>query len=171
MSARTTARPLRPLRHRVRNGSAAALAGLMLIALGACGTADGAAAPSASDRVVSTVDGKVTVPASPHRIVAGTAWAVNTLLDLGITPVGAFNGAANVVLPRYRATMASVTNISASDGYSDDLEKIAALHPDLIFTFATSPTRKKETRLAATIGQDSVHESWQQLTAQVAEAG
>jgi len=143
----------------------------MSLALAACGSSssdDKAAEPTT--RTVQTTKGAVTVPAHPVRVIAGTAWAVDTLMDLGITPVGAFNGAANVVEPKYRAAMAKVPNISASDGYSDDLEKIAALKPDLIITFASSPTYAKESAIAPTIGQDATKDGWEQLSAQVADA-
>ena len=155
---------------RTRRLALAGTAGLaMVLALAGCGSsADKASAPAT--RTVQTAKGAVTVPAHPVRVIAGTAWAVDTLMDLGITPVGAFNGAANVVEPKYRAAMAKVPNISAADGYSDDLEKIAALKPDLVITFASSPTYAKETKIAATIGQDATKDDWEQLSAQVADA-
>ena len=159
-------------RHRLRAGVAVVAATLVTSGLAACGsadTADNAASAADTDRVITTSTGDVTVPANPTRVVAGTAWAVNTLLDLGVTPVGAFNGADNVVLAKYRDAMRSVANISADDGYSDDLEKIAALKPDVAFTFASSESLDKEKQLVPTIGQDSANATWQELTAQVAE--
>ena len=147
---------------------AGGLGAAAVIGLAACGSNDSSASDAVSAKAGTSTSAAAAT--SPTRIIAGTAWAVNTLMDLGITPVGAFNGAQNVVLPRYRSQMAAAQDISASDGYSDDLEKIAALHPDLIFTFATSPTFAKEKQIAKTIGQDAAHHTWDELCAQVAEA-
>ncbi|MFJ3957609.1 ABC transporter substrate-binding protein [Arthrobacter sp. NPDC090010] len=141
-----------------------------VLGLAACGNATPSAVTSQGSRRVRTSSGEVEVPEHPERVIAGTAWAVNTLLDLGITPVGSFRGARNVVLPGFREKMGPVADISGSDGNGDDLEKVAALKPDLIITFATSESLAGARQIAPVIGQDSVHEGWEELCAQVADA-
>lgn len=133
------------------------------LTLAACSTDTSTPSPSQVTRRIPTSTGTVEVPAHPKWIIAATAVAATTLMNLDITPVGSFNGAPNVVLPKDKTRMEKAQSISAADGYSDDLEKIAALHPDLIITFATSPTLAKEKQIAPTIGQDSVHQGWQEL--------
>ncbi|MGG7465227.1 ABC transporter substrate-binding protein [Plantibacter sp. YIM 135347] len=146
-----------------------AIATIAALALAACSSGT-STAPSAGTRAVETSTGTVQVPEHPTRIVAGTAWSLDTLLDLGVTPVGMFSGGEDIVLPKYRAQLKDVVSISADNGFSADREKITVLEPDLIFDFASSETLADERKIAATIGQDPANASWEDLTAQVAQA-
>jgi iron complex transport system substrate-binding protein len=91
-----------------------------------------AASPNATSHTVLTVEGPVTVPSSPQRIVAIQPFALATLLDVGDASevVGTYDEGASYVSPRYLATYNKVTKVG-NEGQLN-LEEIAALKPDLI---------------------------------------
>ncbi|GIT79065.1 iron siderophore-binding protein [Leifsonia sp. LS1] len=115
------------LRRTVLALGAAALA----VALAACSsTASGESTASAGTRTVSTAEGEVTVPAHPQRIVSVHAWTTESLLDMDVTPVGVENSGEQYVPTRYVPAWKKIDKIA--EGGTVDLEKIAALKPDLI---------------------------------------
>ncbi|MFJ3826273.1 ABC transporter substrate-binding protein [Streptomyces nodosus] len=126
-SATTPVRPRRAL-------SAVAAAALALV-LAACGSTGSDSASSddsgkAATRVVATANGKVTVPAHPLRIVSVHSWSTETLLDLGVKPVGMENSGETYVPPRYLKAWKATPKVAS--GAELDYEKIAELRPDLI---------------------------------------
>ncbi len=140
-------------RHRVT------LAATALLAATAFVTADGAVAVAATPpahvaaaaaNTVQTLYGKVTVPAAPKRIVAFDFPEATALADLGIKPIGIGN--YTPALPYYTKFLKGVSIITDSSG-NPDLEKIAALKPDLIigdeFSYDIAKNRNLYTQLSA----------------------
>ncbi len=73
--------------------------------------------------------GKTKVPAAPKRIVALDIGAVETLLEFGVQPAGI----PKKFMPNYLDQLKDNANIGDVGGVKEpDLEKINALHPDLI---------------------------------------
>jgi iron complex transport system substrate-binding protein len=116
---------------RIRAALAAVGAATVLVVLAACGTSGGQAA-SADDatRTVSTAKGDVKVPVHPTRIVSIQSYATESLLDLGVTPVGIEDTGEQYVPQRYLARWKKITKVAK--GADVDFEKIASLKPDLI---------------------------------------
>src|SRR4051812_38836417 len=85
-------------RRRFLGGAAAA--GLSL-GLAACGGSSNDTTTTAATRLVTTPNGAVRVPARPSRIVAINDYALYTLLDLGIDPVGIYSAGEQYVPPVY----------------------------------------------------------------------
>ncbi len=120
-----------PVRPRVRR-SLAALAVLTAASLALAGCASGTAgAPEEkpATRTVDTLYGEVKVPTSVKRVVAFGFPEDTALADLGITPVGRDSYIPE--LPLYDKVLKPVPVVTDESGLPD-LEKIAALKPDLI---------------------------------------
>lgn len=111
----------------------AALIPVAAVILAACGT--GGAGPTGGDadasRTVAHARGETQVPASPQRVVVLEPVQLDTVVALGMRPVGAavLNEAAGV--PAYLgAESASIETVGTVSEPS--LEAIAALRPDLV---------------------------------------
>ncbi|MFJ4711520.1 ABC transporter substrate-binding protein [Streptomyces sp. NPDC088785] len=94
----------------------------------------GGATPGTGTHTVRTAMGDVRVKDHPRRVVVLDTAELDSAITLGVTPVGATRaGAASAVLPylpaRRTAGIAAVGEIA-----NPDLEKIAALKPDLILS-------------------------------------
>ncbi len=147
--------PANPARLR-RPAIALALTAALAV-LTACTAAPGAAptGDAPSTYTVSTMYGDVTVPAGAQRIVALSFPEATALVDLGVTPVGI--GGYEPDFPAYNDAFKGLPDVTDSAG-APDLEKIAALHPDLIITdvFASDvekerPTYEQLTAIAPTV--------------------
>ncbi len=116
---------------------AGGLGSAALLGLAACGSSDGGADGSSSatadaTRTISTGKGSVRVPRDPKRVACldpGFSW--QTLLEVGLTPVGLPVVVDSLVLPENLAKAAEIPGV-LNDAGEPDLEKIAAVKPDLI---------------------------------------
>jgi iron complex transport system substrate-binding protein len=174
-----TTRPTGHTRPTRRSVVAAGFATAALLALSACGSSANDAKASAdtatestaaaTTRVVDTVEGKVTVPAEPKRVVAIQPYARGTLYDVGIDPIGVYNEGEQYIAPRYQDKVKAATDIGSSGQV--DLEKVAALKPDLIvgvdFSWNTDIYSKLSV-IAPTVIAPST--SWQATAEAVADA-
>lgn len=102
-------------------GAAALLGGGVLAAV---------AEAASGFRTVETAKGKVSVPIDPKRIVSIQPSPLSTLYDLGVPVLGVYDLGAQYVPPRYRARWTKAAKIGTAGQVS--VEKVAALHPDLI---------------------------------------
>ncbi|WP_082198292.1 ABC transporter substrate-binding protein [Bacillus sp. FJAT-26390] len=141
------------LSNRIRNfklGVSLSLIALMILVLAACGNAESgteknavnnaanageetseASTEPATERTVKDAYGDVKVPANPVKIVVLDIGALDNLLELGITPVGAPSIlAAGDPYPAYLKGTDGITNIGSVN--EPNLEAIDALQPDLI---------------------------------------
>jgi iron complex transport system substrate-binding protein len=118
-------------RRRFLGGAAAAGLSLGLAACG--GSSNTTTSTTAATRTVATPKGAVRVPARPSRIVAINDYALYTLLDLGIEPVGIYSAGEEYVPPVYleRFKQLPVINEKKVAGQLS-VEKILELRPDLI---------------------------------------
>ncbi|MGO4184296.1 ABC transporter substrate-binding protein [Paenibacillus sp. TAF43_2] len=136
-------------RNQVRHlklGVLLSLIGLMILVLSACSSAESstenngmkstekpseATSEPAVDRTVKDAYGDVLVPASPEKIVVLDIGALDNLLELGITPIGAPSIlAAGDPYPAYLKGTEGISNIGSVN--EPNLEAIDALKPDLI---------------------------------------
>ncbi|MEU5792649.1 ABC transporter substrate-binding protein [Streptomyces sp. NPDC047813] len=146
--ARASARRRSARPRLLRPAVAAAALALVLTACGSSSTTTGGGdGKAAATRVVGTAHGKVTVPAHPLRIVSVHSWSTESLLDLGIRPVGVENSGANYVPPRYLKRWKAAAKVTT--GADIDYEKIAALKPDLIVGVDVPYLSKAYKRLSA----------------------
>ncbi|MGA5699032.1 ABC transporter substrate-binding protein [Peterkaempfera bronchialis] len=166
MSVHHQPSPLRPdgmpTRRRLLGSAAGAAALLGLAACGSGGSggsgSKGAAgasagASAATTRVVDTAKGKVTVPARPQRVVILNDFPMAAMFDLGQLPVGLFNAGEEYVAQPYLERWRSIPKVSNGVGGTVEVEKVAALQPDLIIGIDAQPNLPYEqlSRLAPTV--------------------
>jgi len=89
------------------------------------------AAPGRFPRTITHAMGKTTIDAKPERVVALDVGELDNIVSLGIKPVGVAYSEGSPEMPGYLATDAG-TPTSVGTIKSLNLEKIAALKPDLI---------------------------------------
>lgn len=107
---------------------AALAATLITLTFANCGDAKNTRASGETINVVHKL-GKTDVPVQAKRIVALDIGAVETLLELGVTPAGV----PKKFMPNYLDHLKEKESIGDVGGVKEpDLEKINALHPDLI---------------------------------------
>ncbi|MEU8756607.1 ABC transporter substrate-binding protein [Streptomyces chartreusis] len=169
----------------MRRGAALAAtlmsASLVLTACGSDGddTGDKAAATqsdkAAGTRSVKAENGTIEIPADPQRIV--TIGNTNLpFIDLGGKPVGVteVSDADLDVLPDEQKTAYEAAEIIGSSGGEVDLEKLAALKPDLILVqFSSDDWDKvgKELETVAPTVNWSLDTEWKAFADAIAEAG
>ncbi|MDT9594247.1 iron-siderophore ABC transporter substrate-binding protein [Nocardioides zeae] len=156
----------RPSRPRPSRRPRLALAGAALAALtlAACGNpADSATDEGGDDdREVTHARGEATVPADPQRVVVLEPVQLDTAVALGMTPVGAavLNEAAGV--PAYLGDDADDVQ-TVGTVTEPDVDKIAALRPDLIIGTETrhSALYDQLSDVAPTVYMASQSDPWQ----------
>jgi iron complex transport system substrate-binding protein len=92
-----------------------------------------ASATPAGTRTVRHDKGETVVPAAPARVVVLDSPLLDTLVTLGLTPVGAVRTAVDEDLPDYLGPQASGVSVVGTIG-APNLEAVAALRPDLILS-------------------------------------
>ncbi|MCS6828840.1 MAG: iron-siderophore ABC transporter substrate-binding protein [Caldilinea sp.] len=86
----------------------------------------------AATRTITDAKGnRVTIPAEPQRIVTLTEIELDSLLALGVKPVGSVNGRGQPGLPAYLGNQIEGI-VSVGSLAEPSLEQIVALEPDLI---------------------------------------
>ncbi|WP_433223484.1 ABC transporter substrate-binding protein [Dactylosporangium sp. CS-047395] len=107
-----------------------------LFGLAACGTDDdgpsagGGSQAAAGTRKIDTAKGPIEIPAQPARVVTIQPSASATLYDLGVVPVGVYDQGEEYISPRYKDRWTPAPKIGTAGQI--DLEKVAALKPDVI---------------------------------------
>lgn len=101
-------------------------------------TASGSATPTATatpagTRTVRHEKGETAVPAAPSRVVVLDSPLLDTLVTLGLAPVGAVRTAVDDDLPDYLGPQAAGISVVGTIG-QPNLEAVAALRPDLILS-------------------------------------
>ncbi|CAN5499257.1 hypothetical protein BH23CHL2_BH23CHL2_27350 [soil metagenome] len=87
---------------------------------------------SSETRTIEHAYGTAEIPAHPERVVTLDYFALETLIALGVTPIGAsLNGTPDAQHEYIRDQLEGITPVGESLG-EPDLEKIAQLEPDLI---------------------------------------
>ncbi|WP_433077288.1 iron-siderophore ABC transporter substrate-binding protein [Dactylosporangium sp. CA-052675] len=174
---------LRPARRFAAAGIALA-AGVAL--LGACGdearradvAATGSAPAAASYPVALTHKlGTAQIKAAPQRIVALSDADLDALLMLGVQPVGIAESAGEGgVTPWAKPRLTGAPAVLTAGDTGFDIEKIAALNPDLILAggdYYIKDEYDKLSKLAPTTAYETTgpfEDSWQTTLRQVAKA-
>ncbi|MFI7126869.1 iron-siderophore ABC transporter substrate-binding protein [Nonomuraea sp. NPDC050153] len=166
---------------------ALALVALALITIAGCGST-APAAPSSSSSAPSSAAaavkmahkyGETTIPAAPKRVVTVGLLEQDTLLALGVTPVatttwiGDYPGAIGP-WAKDKLGAAALPQVLKDTGSGPQLEKIAALKPDLILALYSGLTQEQYTtlsKIAPTVAQPKEYIDygipWEELTRKV----
>ncbi|HUR05804.1 MAG TPA: iron-siderophore ABC transporter substrate-binding protein [Nonomuraea sp.] len=162
-----------------------ALAALTLALVTGCGSSTPQAPVAAASAFSATLThkyGSTTITAKPKRIVTVGLVEQDALLALGIVPVATtewIGGYPGAIGPWAKPKLGSapVPQVLKDTGSGPQLEKIAALRPDLILALYSGLTQEQYTtlsKIAPTVAQPKEHIdygiSWQEVTRQVGVA-
>nr|WGD05662.1 griseobactin-binding lipoprotein [Streptomyces sp. R818] len=161
--------------------SCAAVTGALL--LSACGGSDegddsaggsGEGKPAAATtRQITDAQGrKVKVPGSPQKVVTLSEPTTDAALALGVEPVGVTAGRGQQGVSTYLADKAAKAQVVATVAEAD-MEKLAALQPDLILLDETTGAKKtvdKLQEIAPTVVTAKLNEDWKKSFTDTADA-
>lgn len=147
---------------RLRVLAVTALAALALASCGTGGTESSSSAVASATHDVEHARGTAAVPTTPKRVVVLEPVQLDTAVALGITPVGAAVASNVKGIPAYLGESASAIE-SVGTVPEPSLEKIAALHPDLILGTESrhSALFKQLSDIAPTVFMASQADPWQ----------
>jgi iron complex transport system substrate-binding protein len=141
-----------------------------------CGSDDGsdtASGKEAGTRRITDAQGRqVSVPVAPKKVVALSEPTLDAALALGIQPVGTTAGRGQKGVPTYLAAKASGSEVVATVAEAD-LEKLAALQPDLILLDGTTGAKKEISKLQAiapTVVTAQLNADWKKAFTATADA-
>lgn len=164
----------RASRRAVLTSAAAVATGALLLT--ACGSDDGsdsAAAKETSTRRITDAQGrKVEVPTAPKKVVTLSEPTLDAALALGMEPVGATAGRGQTGVSTYLADKASKAEVVATVAEAD-MEKLAALQPDLILLDETTGAKRTISKLQAiapTVVTAKLNEDWKKAFTATADA-
>ncbi|MEU9594696.1 ABC transporter substrate-binding protein [Streptomyces sp. NPDC048193] len=134
---------------------------------------DSAGGKDSGSRQVTDVTGrKVDVPAEPQKVVTLSEPTLDAALALGIEPVGATAGRGQKGVSTYLADKAGKAEVVATVAEAD-MEKLAALQPDLILLDETTAVKKDVSKLeslAPTVVTAKLNEDWKTAFTATADA-
>jgi iron complex transport system substrate-binding protein len=161
---------------RLRAGALALAVALSLAACGGASSAEpGSAAPAASDgefpRTVEHARGSTEIPAEPERVVVLDTGELDSLVALGVTPVGAVTTDVSSGFLSYLQEPAQGVERVGTIG-EPNLEAIAALQPDLILSNEVrhADLYDELSRIAPTVFAADLGDTWKENFALAAEA-
>ncbi|MFJ8537003.1 ABC transporter substrate-binding protein [Streptomyces sp. NPDC093591] len=164
----------RASRRTVLTSAAAVVTGAMLLT--GCGNDDGsdtASGKQASTRQVTDATGReVEVPSAPRKVVTLSEPTLDAALALGVEPVGATAGRGQQGVSSYLADKAKNAQVVATVAEAD-MEKVAALQPDLILLDETTAVKSEVTKLQAiapTVVTAKLNQDWKKAFTATAEA-
>ncbi|MFI9588757.1 ABC transporter substrate-binding protein [Nonomuraea sp. NPDC052265] len=138
------------------------LALLPVLALAACGTSTGTedAGPT---RTVEHAMGESEVPMTPKRVVVLDTDKLDTMVSLGMAPVGAAQAGENQTWPEYLGSALSATK-PVGTLQQPNIEAIMALKPDLILgsKFRQAAFYDKLSKIAPTVFTEKVGVTWKE---------
>lgn len=141
--------PVDDLTRRQLVTGALAAGGLFLAGCGRDDTRERAAPPARrTRRVVDFFGNPVEVRNNPERIVTADDISLGNLLDLGVRPLA--TAVNRLSVPSFLGRrLDGIDDISSADGIKVNIERLAALRPDLIFTIGVDFAKEKYEALRA----------------------
>ncbi|NRQ36342.1 iron-siderophore ABC transporter substrate-binding protein [Nonomuraea sp. NN258] len=139
-----------------------AAAMLPLLALTACGTAT-SAGESGPTRTIKHAMGETKVPMTPQRVVVLDTDKLDTLVTLGLSPIGAAQAGESQAWPKYLGSALSNTK-AVGTLQQPNIEAIMALKPDLILgsKFRQAAFYDKLSKIAPTVFTEKVGITWKE---------
>ncbi|MFB6598118.1 ABC transporter substrate-binding protein [Streptomyces diastaticus] len=139
----------------------------LVLLLTACGSGEDTAASGkdgGATRTVRTAMGEVEVPAEPKRVVVLDTGELDSVLTLGVTPVGAVRSDAARGFASYlpEDEVAGIENVGVIA--QPNLEAVAALKPDLILTSKVRDEARyaQLSKIAATVMSENTGHPWKE---------
>ncbi|MFI5663793.1 ABC transporter substrate-binding protein [Streptomyces sp. NPDC051684] len=158
---------------------AAAVTGALLLSAcgsdsdsGGAGGAEKAGSASKTRQLTDAQGRKVEVPGAPKKVVALSEPTLDAALALGVEPVGTTAGRGQKGVSAYLADKAASSQVVATVAEAD-MEKLAALQPDLILLDETTGAKKtvdKLQEIAPTVVTAKLNEDWKTAFTDTADA-
>ncbi|MFH8799258.1 ABC transporter substrate-binding protein [Streptomyces sp. NPDC017936] len=165
--------PVRASRRTVLTSAAAVVAGALLLTGCDDGGGDGAGGKASGTRRITDATGReVDVPAAPKKVVALSEPTLDAALALGVEPVGTTAGRGQQGVSAYLAGRAGEAQVVATVAEAD-MEKVAALRPDLILLDETTAVKGEVATLesiAPTVVTAKLNEDWKKAFTATADA-
>ncbi|WP_188190735.1 ABC transporter substrate-binding protein [Nonomuraea sp. SYSU D8015] len=141
---------------------AAIAAVLPLLALASCGTTT-SSQEAGPTRTVKHAMGETKVPMAPKRVVVLDTDKLDTMVTLGLAPVGAAQAQENQKWPAYLGSALSATK-AVGTLQAPNIEAIIALKPDLILgsKFRQQAFYDKLSKIAPTVFTEKVGITWKE---------
>jgi iron complex transport system substrate-binding protein len=135
---------------------------LPLLTLAACGTST-SSQETGPTRTVKHAMGETKVPMTPKRVVVLDTDKLDTMVSLGLAPVGAAQAQENQKWPAYLGSALSGTK-AVGTLQAPNIEAIIALKPDLILgsKFRQEPFYDKLSKIAPTVFTEKVGITWKE---------
>ncbi len=105
---------------------------LVVLALAGCGAGSGGGSKESGGRVVEHAMGEAEVSGTPENVVVLDTGELDSAMTLGVTPVGSVEAVEGLGYPSYLEGTDGIENVGTIE--QPNLEKIAALEPDLILS-------------------------------------
>ncbi|TDD09537.1 iron-siderophore ABC transporter substrate-binding protein [Nonomuraea deserti] len=139
-----------------------ALAAALSFALVACGSS-ASSQESGPTRTVKHAMGETKVPMTPKRVVVLDTDKLDTMISLGLTPVGAAQASQNQTWPEYLGPALKSTK-AVGTLQELNIEAIMALKPDLILgsKFRQAPFYDNLSKIAPTVFTERVGITWKE---------
>ncbi|MFC5831957.1 ABC transporter substrate-binding protein [Nonomuraea insulae] len=135
---------------------------LPVLVLAACGTST-TSQEAGPTRTVKHAMGETRVPMTPKRVVVLDTDKLDTMVSLGLTPVGAAQAQENQAWPKYLGSALANTK-PVGTLQQLNIEAIMALKPDLILgtKFRQAAFYDKLTKIAPTVFTERVGITWKE---------
>ncbi len=119
--------------------------------------------PASAERVVQHAMDETTISGMPKRVVVLDTGELDSVLALGVKPVGAVQADANQAFPSYLQDQTQGVE-TVGTIRAPNLEKIAALNPDLILSNKVRDGDKYDTlsQIAPTVFAEKVGVAWKE---------
>lgn len=162
-------------RRAVLTSAAAFVTGALLLT--GCGNDDGSDATSAAKksstrRITDATGREVQVPSAPRKVVTLSEPTLDAALALGVEPVGTTAGRGQQGVSSYLAAKVGKAEVVATVAEAD-MEKVAALQPDLILLDETTAAKREVAGLQAiapTVVTAKLNEDWKKAFTATADA-
>jgi iron complex transport system substrate-binding protein len=143
--------------------SLAVAAMLPVLALAACGSGTTGSQEVGATRTVKHAMGETKVPMTPKRVVVLDTDKLDTMVSLGLSPIGAAQAAQNQAWPKYLGSALSGTK-AVGTLQQLNIEAIMALKPDLILgtKFRQAAFYDKLSKIAPTVFTEKVGVTWKE---------
>jgi len=135
---------------------------MVVLALTGCGAGSSGESEGSGGRFVEHAMGEAEVSGTPENVVVLDTGELDSAMTLGVTPVGSVEAVEGLGYPSYLEGMDGIENVGTIE--QPNLEKIAALEPDLILSSKLRHEKIYDqlSQIAPTVFTETVGVTWRE---------